>query len=417
MRLAYDRAMPKIRSLAPAALTALLLASCSSVPHGSGDPPASVLLVSIDGFRADYLDLGITPHLSRMAHEGVRARWMTSSYPTLTFPNHYTMVTGLRPDRHGIVHNTMRDETLGSFKLSSEAVGDGRWWGGVPIWVSAERAGLPTATMFWPGSEAAIAGVRPKRWMKYDGEMPMAQRVDTTLDWLDEPVATRPRLATLYFSALDSAGHEFGPDAPQTRDTIREVDAAIGRLLQGLESRHLDARVNVLVVSDHGMAAVPAGQQIAIEDMVDPADAERVTAGEVVGFVPHPGRERAAEARLLGRHDHYECWRKQEMPTRWHYGTHPRIPPIVCQTDVGWEAIPREHLARRMERGMRGAHGFAPEAPEMRALFVARGPAFRSGAVLPPFENVDVYPLLAKLVGVEPAANDGNIGSVLPGLK
>lgn len=419
--------MPTNRLPGLAATTYLFLASCVLAACGTGaraplppqpNEPAPVLLVSIDGFRADYLDLGITPNLSRIARDGVRAQWMISSYPTLTFPNHYTLVTGLRPDRHGIVHNTMNDPALGKFSLARrDAVGDGRWWGGEPLWVSVQKAGLPAATMFWPGSEAAIQGVRPTRWMPYEGAMSMERRVDTVLKWLREPVSARPRFVTLYFDALDHAGHDYGADAPQTRATLREVDAAIGRLARGLSSAPLRGHVNLVIVSDHGMANMPPQQVIAIEDVVPPSDAKAVTTGQVLGFAPLPGRERAAQARLLGRHSHYQCWRKNEMPAHWHYGTHPRIPPIVCQMDVGWEAIPRKRAAERAKRGTRGAHGFAPEAPEMRALFVAKGPAFRSGATVAPFENVDVYPLLAKLTGVAPAPNDGNPATLLPILR
>ncbi|HEV8695901.1 MAG TPA: ectonucleotide pyrophosphatase/phosphodiesterase [Lysobacter sp.] len=409
--------MPTIRSLALGALTALAFASCSSLPPDTGEP-ASVLLVSIDAFRADYLDRGITPNLARIARDGVRAQWMNPSYPSLTFPNHYTLVTGLRPDHHGIVHNTMSDPNLGTFKVTSNAAtSESRLWGGEPIWVGAEKAGRRTATMFWPGSEVAIAGVRPTRWLPFDDKKPMNERVDTVLGWLSEPVATRPRLATLYFDALDNTSHDFGPDAPQTQATLREVDAAIGRLLDGLSSRDLDDRVNLVVVSDHGMAAVPAGHTLLVEDLIDPADATRITHGEVLGFAPQPGHERAAEARLLGKHEHYECWRKSEMPARWHYGTHPRIPSIVCQMQVGWDAIPREDLAKRKLGQTRGSHGYDPQSVEMRALFIARGPSFRSGVTLPSFDNVDVYPLLARLVGITPAANDGDIAPLLPALR
>ena len=192
----------------------LVLAACSTVPPPV-DPAApsvsaktaqadALLLISIDGLRADYLQLGITPNLTGLAREGVRAEWMTPSYPSLTFPNHYTLVTGLRPDRHGVVQNTMRDPALGSFSLSNrEAVGDGRWWGGEPLWVSAEKAGLRSATLFWPGSEAAIKGVRPTRWLPFDAKMANEARVDTVLGWLSEPAATRPRFATLYFEQVD----------------------------------------------------------------------------------------------------------------------------------------------------------------------------------------------------------------------
>lgn len=414
--------MHPVRAAVATALIVLALSACAARPahpipalgdardaHVAAAERASVLLVSIDGFRADYLQLGITPHLSRIADAGVRAEWMNPSYPSLTFPNHYTLVTGLRPDRHGIVHNTMHDGQLGDFSLGRrDAVGDGRWWGGEPVWVAVENAGLPTATLFWPGSEAPISGVRPTRWRLFDAEVPATTRVDIVLGWLAEPDATRPRFATLYFDTLDHESHGHGPDSPEAHAAIRDVDAAIGRLLDGLAARGLDDRVNLVVVSDHGMAAVQPGQVVAVEDMVAPGDARLVSAGQSVGFAPLPGREAAAQAQLLGRHDHYECWRKDALPSRWHYGQHPRVPPIVCQMDEGWDARLREQLVKWPSISTRGSHGFDPALPSMRAIFLARGPAFRHGVRLPALDNVDVYPLLMELVGLEPAANDGD---------
>lgn len=408
--------MPLPRSLALVALL-LLLSACASAPSGSGDP-APVLLVSIDSFHPDYLERGVTPNLARIARDGVRARWMNPSYPSLTFPNHYTLVTGWRPDRHGVVHNTMRDAALGRFRNSdAKAVREPRWWGGEPLWVTAEKAGLRTATLFWPGSEAPINGTSPTDWMPYDDAMPMPQRVDIVLDWLKRPAGERPRLVTLYFGALDQTAHDFGPDSPQTDATLAEVDTAIGRLLQGLSAQGLRDRVNIIVVSDHGMAPVPYVQTLDVETLVDPADAEYVSVGEVIGFVPQHGREAAAEAKLLGRHDHHQCWRKHELPPRWRYGTHPRVPPIVCQVDVGWTAVTPQRLATRRPGTVRGSHGYDPADPSMRALFIARGPAFRQGVEVAPFDNVDVYPLLAKLVGVAPKSGDGDIAPLLPALK
>lgn len=400
----------------------LSLTACVALPRpGAVAATAAahpVLLISIDGLRAGDLDLALTPNLDRMVREGVRAQWLVPSYPSLTFPNHYTLVTGLRPDRHGIVHNTMRDEALGGFKLSDrEAVGTGGWWEGEPLWVTAEKAGLPTATLSWPGSEAPIGGVRPTRWQPYDGEIPYSTRVDQVVGWMVEPQATRPRFATLYFEDLDEESHDFGPDSQQARQALAEADAAVGRLLRGLEAKGVLDEVNIVLVSDHGMAAVPPTQTVMVEMMVDPADAENVTAGQSVGFVPRPGRTAAAETQLLGRHDHYQCWRKRELPAHWHYGKHPRVPPIVCQMDVGWDAVKRATLEKYPRTATRGSHGFDPDSEAMRTVFIARGPAFRSGVVLPPFHNVDVYPLLARLVGLEPRENDGDPRTLLPALK
>ncbi|QHB70757.1 ectonucleotide pyrophosphatase/phosphodiesterase [Stenotrophomonas rhizophila] len=404
----------------------LALTSCASVPSDSptaGSAPVAtpaapkLLLVSIDGLRADMLDRGITPNLSRLVDGGVRARWMTPSYPSLTFPNHYTLVTGLRPDHHGIIHNSMHEDALGSFRLSKrEAVTDARWWGGEPIWVGAENAGVRTATLSWPGSEAAIQGVRPSQWRTYDASVPLPARVDQVLGWVGQTDADAPRLVTLYMEQVDHAGHDHGPDSPEYAAAIGEVDAAIGRLLDGLQSRGLDASTNVIVVSDHGMATVPDGQTIAIEDMVDPTIATDVSMGQSVGFAPLPGKRREAEKVLLGAHAQYDCWTRQTLPARWHYGSNPRIPPIVCQMHEGWNALSRASVAARAP-GTRGSHGYDNALPSMRAVFIARGPSFKQGQTIEGFDNVDVYPLLARLLGVPAAPNDGDPERLLPALR
>ncbi|MFT3756897.1 MAG: ectonucleotide pyrophosphatase/phosphodiesterase [Pseudoxanthomonas sp.] len=401
----------------------LLLAGCASGPRNTAparlDP---LLLVSIDGLRAD--DVATMPALSKLAGEGVRAESMRPSYPSLTFPNHYTLVTGLRPDHHGIIDNTMRDAELGDFSLSNrEAVSNGHWWdGGEPLWVTAKKAGLRSATMFWPGSEAEIRGERPDDWQPFDSKVTPSQRVEQVLAWLDQPADTRPDLITLYFDQVDHEEHMFGPDSPQADQARAQIDDALARLLAGLQARGLRDRSNLIVVSDHGMAAVPPGHAIVIEDIAPPALAEAIGMGSVIGLQPRAGSEAAFEAALdqdiLGRHDHYECWRKAELPQDWQYGTNPRIPAVVCQVDEGWIAVSSAVIARyRDDKGIRGAHGYDPALPSMQATFVADGPAFRDGVTLKPFDNVDVYPLLARLLGIVPAANDGDITPLLPALK
>lgn len=395
---------------------------CSHLPAPSAPAPSrptGVVLISIDGLPAHALGRGDTPHLDRLAGEGVRAAWMNPSYPVLTFPNHFTLVTGLRPDRHGIIHNSMRDEAMGGFRVADKAAGaDARWWQGEPIWNTAEKAGLRTAIWAWPGNAAPIDGRRPSRWVPYSPEIGAAERADQVAAWMTEPARTRPRLAALYFEQVDTTGHHEGPDAPQTHAAIREVDAAVGRILDALDAHGLRGDIDVIVVSDHGMAPVEPHQYIAIEDMAAYEQAEAVSTGQVIGFNPRPGHEDAAARRLLGRHDHYECWRKQDLPARWHYGTHPRVPRIVCQFDEGWNALPASAMRREpAEQRNRGSHGYDPALPSMRAVFIAAGPHFRRGATLPAFDNVDVYPLLAHLLGVRPAANDGTEATFLPVLQ
>ena len=402
-----------------AALLLLSLAGCATTPpQPAAAAPPPLLLISIDGLRPADVTAEAMPHLSRLADGGVRADGMRPSYPSLTFPNHYTLVTGLRPDRHGIVHNAMHDAALGEFRLSNrEAVGDGRWWGGEPVWIGVRRAGKRSATLFWPGSEAAIAGVRPDRWQPYDDTMPVDQRVDTVAGWLLEPASTRPHFATLYFERVDTDSHHHGPDSAEAADARRDVDAAIGRLVHALATRGALDAINIVVVSDHGLADVPAGNVVAIEDMAS-ADEARIDAiGQVVMLAPKPGFEALLETRLLGRGRHHECWRKRDLPERWHYGSHPRIPAIVCQMDEGWDALPKSVIARRGAAGTRGSHGYDPELASMRATFIAHGPAFRAGSRLPVFDNVDVYPLLMRLLDVPPAPNDGDIAPLLPALR
>lgn len=410
-----------------AALLAAALAACTSSPAprtpaaapaatASALPP--LLLISIDGLRADMLDRGLSPNLSRIAHEGVRAAAMTPSYPALTFPNHYTLVTGLRPDHHGIVHNAMSEDDLGEFRLSDrDVVSNPAWWGGEPIWVGAEKAGLHAATWSWPGSEAAIQGVRPSQWRPFDDSVSLDQRVDEVLGWLgqhdDQP---RLQLVTLYMEQVDKAGHEHGPDSAEYAVALGQVDAAIGKLLQGMQQRSLLDRTNIIVVSDHGMATVKNGQVIAVEDMVPPQLARVISVGQSIGFTPKPGQQAAAEQRLLGAHERYDCWKREDLPLRWHYGSNPRIPAIICQMHEGWDALTRKDIAKR-SAGDRGSHGYDPALPSMQAVFVARGPSFKQGAQLPAFDNVDVYPLLTRLIGIQAAPNDGNADTLLPALR
>ncbi|WP_310474371.1 ectonucleotide pyrophosphatase/phosphodiesterase [Sandarakinorhabdus sp.] len=395
---------------------ALLLTACANTPPpvpavavATKRPPHPVILISVDGLRADYLRRGITPNLNALAARGVTTSAMRPSFPSVTFPNHYTLVTGLRPDRHGVVNNTMRDAELGAFSMGiRSAVEDARWWNDAePIWVTAEKAGIPTATMFWPGSEAPVRGVRPHRWLKFDGAMPEPSRVDQLLAWLDERPQNRPPLgfATLYFDTVDHDGHEFGPDSPQVNAAVAKVDAQIGRLLAALQQRGIDA--NIIVVADHGMAQVSDQRRILLDTLIDPAKVEWVTGGAVAGLNPQPGQDAAMQAALLKPHPHMACHDKADLPAGLHYGRHRRVPAIICIAESGWMIWLGPPPAGMAQRPLGGMHGYDPAHPDMAASFVAAGPAFHSGVMLPAFDNVDVHPVLLRLLGLPAMATDG----------
>lgn len=398
----------------------LLAAGCASTrtPSSAAAHVDPVVLVSIDGFRPDYLERGATPTLNALAADGVRAKAMKPAFPSLTFPNHYTLVTGLYPDHHGIVNNRMTDPASGARFVYNDpkTTRDPAWWGGEPIWVGAEKHGLRAATVFWPGSDVAIAGVRPSRWLPFDGKKTPDARVDQLLAWMDLPAAERATFYTLYFEQVDHAAHEDGPDSAAVGAALRDVDAALARLVDGLRRRGLAGRVNLVIVSDHGGTATSPERVIYLEDLVREDLAERVTFGPLAGLNPRAGKTTEVEALLLKPHEHMRCWRKGEMPAHLHYGTNPRIPALLCLADDGWIITTRDYLAKR-KRFPGGDHGYDNDDPNMRALFLAHGPAFRRGLVVPEFDNVDVYPLLAHLLGIPPQPNDGDFPAVTPMLR
>ncbi|MEP6591179.1 MAG: alkaline phosphatase family protein [Gemmatimonadota bacterium] len=396
-------------------LLVALLAACSAGQRPEAGPapaPAdqAVVLISLDGFRADYLDRPVATRLRELAHRGVRAEWMTPSFPSKTFPNHYTIVTGLYPEHHGIVANNVRDSLLGSFTMSdSDAVRDGRWWGGEPIWVTAELQGKRAANFFWPGSEAAIKGVRASTWMRFDDKFPNAPRVDSVLTWLSRPKGEAPSLVTLYFSDVDHAGHRYGPMAPETDSAIARVDSMVGRLMDGLAARGLANRVNVIVVSDHGMLATPANQLIALDDYISLDDVEVVDWSPVGAIVPKPGKLEAVYAKLHNANPHLQVYRKGEVPARFHFNDNPRITPLVLVADPGWSITYRGKVDSWSATS--ASHGWDNTIPAMRALFVAEGPAFRHGYVAPSFQNIHLYDLMCAILGLTPAPNDGSLDS------
>ena len=382
----------------------------------------TAILISLDALRYDYLDKYSPPTLNSLAKNGVRAKWMIPSFPTKTFPNHYTVATGLYPQNHGIVENSVFDfgETLTMSKRAE--VQNGRWWLGEPIWVTAEKQGQRSAAFFFPGTEAAISGVYPTTWRVYNGKIPNEMRVDKILSYLDQPVATRPTILTMYFSTVDDVSHEFGPDAEETKYSVLEVDGYIRRLMDGLRKRNVEDEVNVIITSDHGMATNYVKDAVFLDDYFDFEDTERILwTSEIVQIFPKPGKLDAIYGKINDL-KHVTCWKKGELPARLHYNDGKRIAPIVCSSEIGWQATNRKRYddwTKDLDdlNRPRGAHGYDNKYQEMQASFIAHGPAFKRGYLAEPFENVEVYNVMCKILGLKAAKNDGDLERVKGMLK
>jgi predicted AlkP superfamily pyrophosphatase or phosphodiesterase len=379
------------------------------------DLKPTVILISLDGFRYDYLDMYKPKVLSQLAAEGVRAKWMTPSFPSKTFPNHYTIATGLYPAHHGIVENNVYDfgET---FKMDKrKEVLNPRWWLGEPIWVTAEKQGQIAASYFFVGTGTEIEGKLPTYWREYSGEVPPQMRVDKVLAWFDLPVEKRPTMISMYFSDTDDVGHAFSPESEETGYAVRNVDGYIERLMTGLKLRGIDQKVNIIIVSDHGMAKASPKNAVFLDDHFDINDkavADPILwTNEIVQIFPKPGMEDKIMSSLQGI-QHTSCWRKKDIPERFHYKDGPRVAPIICSSDEGWATTTHKKYddwnADHDANQVRGAHGYDNELVSMRATFIAHGSAFKQHLLAEPFQNIQVYNVMARILGLKPAKNDGN---------
>jgi predicted AlkP superfamily pyrophosphatase or phosphodiesterase len=330
---------------------------------------------------------------------------MIPSFPTVTFPNFYALATGLYPEHSGIVSNRFYDPDFHAyFSMRGDPVRDAKWWLGEPIWVTAAKHDERSGVYFWVGSEAPVGGRHPTYWKAYDGSVPFAARVQQVLDWVDLPASTRPALIMVYFQEPDASGHHYGPDTPETRAAVLRVDSALGQLVDGLRTRGLYDRVNMVIVADHGMSAVSPDRTVYLDDVVDSANVRVITLSPVLLIEARDGNNEGLLTRLQGL-PHVTTWRKADVPARLHYNEGRRIPPIVGVADDGWM------IAWRHGRPftLRGEHGYDNATASMSALFVAHGPAFRAGAAIASFPNVAIYDLLAQLLRIPPAPNDGSL--------
>lgn len=394
------------------------LAAPAPQPQAEADAEAPiVLLVGLDGLRWDAIDRFPAPTISALAERGVRAQGLIPVMPSYTFTNFYSIATGLYADRHGMIGNRPYDRTLDE-TFGRESPADARWWLGEPIWVTAESQGVRTATLFWLGSEAPHDGVQASDWRPYWHEMPREDRVELVLEWLARPEETRPRFITVYFDHVDSALHRHGPDTPEEAEAIAQVDESLSQIMAGIEELGLSHRVNVIIVSDHGMSATPRGQEIDLSQFHDFEGLYSPDYDIQRGFAHRPfaqffGDEAAVEwayRALALAHPNLLVWRRHELPERFRMNHPARGPDLLLLADPGWQMfIPG--LPARWPPGL-GAHGYDNELREMHGTLILSGPEFRSGETIAPVRNVHLYPLMAEILGIEPADTDGELSAL-----
>lgn len=366
-----------------------------------------VVLVSIDGCRWDYPELHDAPTLQSIAAEGFRVERLVPSFPTKTFPNHYTLVTGLRPETHGIIQNKFWDDEFEAwFGIGAHpAAREGRWWGGEPIWITAQQQGLRTAAFFWPGTEADIQGRRPDKWMKYDKKVPDGDRVNQVLAWSNLPDTERPHLVFLYFERVDTAGHHYGPESPQTKTALHHVDQALAQLRQGLIDQGRWDSTHLLITSDHGMTTISPDQTIPLGELIDLDKVQVVFNGANGGLNAVDAAAIPDLVEALNRHPQLRAYARADVPARLHYSNNDRIPDIILIPHLGWKTSLHPAPAESDDRG--GDHGFDNIEADMASIMIAHGPRFRAGTKISETSNVDVYNLLCELLGITPAPNEG----------
>jgi alkaline phosphatase D len=375
-----------------------------------------VVLVSLDGFRWDYAKRDGATHLLALGKQGVWApEGMLPSFPSLTFPNHYSIVTGLYPEHHGLVANSFYDETKQARYAIGDAaaVTDGSWYGGTPLWSLAESQGMRTACFFWPGSEAKIAGYRPTYYLRFDNKIDENARIEQILAWLRLPAADRPHFITLYYNEPDHSGHEFGPDGSETKAAVAKVDKLIGKLKNGLDATGLP--VDLVVVSDHGMVKVQGGW-ITLDKFAD------LTGFETAGSLLYPKTDADATRvynELKKASPQFVVYRRKELPAGLNYRDNPRAgDPVVLTTGP---FVVRAHgpAAGKVDSTPpAGMHGYDPRSmPEMKASFFAAGPDILPGHTVRAFENVNLYPWLAHLLGLNAPKSDGSLNVLAATLR
>ena len=390
-------------------LFTVFLSSCGSNKNEQATKPYLIVL-SLDGFRWDYPDKANTPTFDSLAKVGVKAESLKASFPTKTFPNHYTIATGLYPDHHGIVLNSFHAPDLGkNYSISKrETIIDGDFYGGTPMWNVAEMQGTKSATLFWVGASSNVNGRHASHWSFYNEELPMEARIDSLVSWLSLPENERPQLIMWYFHEPDAIGHHYGPNSKEVVAEVEKLDAAVGEFFAEMRKLPIFDQLNFIVTSDHGMAELSPNKVVLIDDFVDTNDLEFWDGSNpVLNLKVKTGKLDKVYNNSFAKHKHLLVWKHGEIPEELHYGNNIRTHDITIAADSGWSI----YWSWRVGKSL-GTHGYPNYCKDMHAIFYAAGPAFKNNFIQPTFNNVDIYPLVGEILNLEMPESDGEIRNV-----
>ncbi|PPQ92830.1 hypothetical protein CVT25_004318 [Psilocybe cyanescens] len=413
--------------------------------NGTAQFKRTVLIVSIDGLRADYLDRGLTPHLLDLSKKGLRAKSMKPIFPTLTFPNHWALMTGLHAESHGIVANNFWDPVTGEEfhynRISSAWISS--WWLGEPMWETAEKAGV-TAANLMPGPPQTTSGASSTYFVPWKDKVPLGDKLDQILDWIDLPLDKRPQLIMAYEPSLDQAGHATGPYSKRVNQTLVQVDLFAKNLHDSIAARNLTEIVDIVFVSDHGMTDTSHPEPVYMDDILGEEGVAAISHEDGwpsmgLRFHQHTNVSKHLDALLQASDknpEKFQVYTHETMPERYHFANNERIAPVYVVPKIGY--ILTTHAEG--DTGMsKGNHGYDNEAPSMQAMFVAHGPfSIQAKAqhqrrsriahlsarasegwhstsddayVMKSFQNVEIYNLVMKLLGINnPSNNNGTVG-------
>ena len=363
-----------------------------------------VILISADGFRSDYAKKYNAKNLLKIAEDGVSAKALIPSFPTITFPNHWSLITGLYPAHHGLIDNFFYDYKKQEFyKMSSqENAEDGTWYGGTPLWSLAEKQGTLSASMMWVGSASDAGGIRPTYYYHYHEKFSPDEKVEKVMDWLQLPEDRRPHFISLYFPEVDGAGHRFGPDSPEAEKSVHLVDDAVGLLIKKVNELGLK-NVNFIFVADHGMVKVDVENPLEIPEMLfDKKRFDFYNAQTLMRVVvKNPAEVKSVYKELKkNKTADYDVFLDKRFPKKLHFSPkndrYNRIGQILLVPKA-----PKIFLEKGKKTSL-GKHGYSPyEVPEMKAAFIALGPAFKQNKKVGEFQNVNIYPIVADILNLK----------------